>query len=130
MGAWLIKLFFPHCVVGNSSKSSSGHSQFYDQVYFDSDDESSEEGEANRTEADAGSSENVPTRRRGSEARKVKKLSNDELFYDPNMDDEDEKWMNRKRMAYHNGELYHSGTCLYSGEVAVLERWPENLTGR
>ena len=83
--------------LGSASKSSSGHPQFYDQVYFDSSESSDEE------EAVAASSEDVPRRRRGRTSRKVKKLTNDELFYDPNMDDEDEKWMNRRRMAYHNG---------------------------
>ena len=35
--------------------------------------------------------------------KKVRKLTNDELFYDPHMDEEDEKWVKRQRMAYHNG---------------------------
>jgi hypothetical protein len=87
--------------VETSSKSSSGHPQFYDPVYFDSDDSSDEE-EASRMEA--GSSERRRRDSGGGGARKVKRLSNDELFYDPNMDEEDEKWMNRRRMAYHNGE--------------------------
>lgn len=39
--------------------------------------------------------------------RKVLKLTNDELFYDPNMDDEDEKWVERQRQAYHNGIHKH-----------------------
>lgn len=88
--------------IGNSAP---GHSQFYDEVYFDSS-ESSDEGDIDRSSVSAGNSEKVPTqkRRRDSAARKVKKLTNDELFYDPNMDEEDEKWMNRRRMAYHNGE--------------------------
>ena len=34
---------------------------------------------------------------------KVPKLSNDELFYDPDMDEDDERWVQRQRMAYHNG---------------------------
>ena len=34
---------------------------------------------------------------------KVRKLMNDELFYDPNMDEEDERWVQRQRLAYHNG---------------------------
>ena len=42
-------------------------------------------------------------------AKKIKKLTNDELFYDPDMDDEDEKWVKRQRMAYHNGEV--RGVC-------------------
>lgn len=42
---------------------------------------------------------------RKRKANKKQRLTNDDLFYDPNMDDEDEKWMNRQRMAYHNGEV-------------------------
>lgn len=34
---------------------------------------------------------------------KMRKLTNDELLYDPNMDDDNEKWVERQRMAYHNG---------------------------
>lgn len=92
-----------------SSNSAPGQSQFYDEVYFDSS-ESSDEGEVGGSGVLAGSPEKVPKkRRRDSAARKVKKLTNDELLYDPNMDEEDEKWMNRHRMAYHNGE----GRCAF-----------------
>jgi len=55
--------------------------QYYDDVYFDSD--SDHEGT--------------------TENKKVCKLTNEELFYDPGMDDRDERWVNRQRMAYHNG---------------------------
>lgn len=41
----------------------------------------------------------------GSSTKKVRKLTNDELFYDPKMDEEDERWIKRQRMAYHNGGL-------------------------
>ena len=37
-------------------------------------------------------------------SRRIKKLTNDELLYDPDMDDEDERWVQRQRMAYHNGK--------------------------
>ena len=42
---------------------------------------------------------------------KVRKLTNDELFYDPNMDEDDERWVQRQRLAYHNG-----GYCLHGYE--------------
>ena len=77
--------------------------EYYDEVYFDSD--SSEGGDEERRpgqEADAESSEGEATCRRLP--KKVRKLTNDELFYDPDMDDDDERWIRRKRMAYHNGE--------------------------
>ena len=34
------------------------------------------------------------------------KLTDEELFYDPNMDAEDEKWVERQRQAYHNGTCW------------------------
>ena len=72
-------------------------SNYYDEMYFDSDD-SGGEGEGGGAQVtERGPQEGA--------AKKVKKLTNDELFYDPNMDDEDEKWVNRQRMAYHNGEV-------------------------
>lgn len=54
----------------------------------------------------------------GGRKRKVskkQKLTNDDLFYDPNMDEEDEKWVDRQRMAYHNGEV-----CIISMVQCVL----------
>ena len=55
-------------------------------------------------ETNARATSSTGGRGRRARGRKFKKLSNDELFYDPNMDDEDEKWVRRQRMAYHNGE--------------------------
>ena len=69
--------------------------EYYDDAYFDS---SSDEG---------GGDGEVMAGRGGAKKnkkRKFRKLTNDELFYDPHMDEEDEKWVNRQRMAYHNGE--------------------------
>ncbi len=80
--------------------------EYYDDVYFDSD--SSEGGEADGggagLDADGESSEGEGMQRKVG--KKVRKLTNDELFYDPNMDEEDEKWIRRQRMAYHNGEWF------------------------
>ena len=77
--------------------------EYYDEIYFDSSsDEEEEEEEGGRGEGEGGRSEGG--KRHRQERRKVRKLTNDELFYDPNMDDEDEKWVARQRMAYHNGE--------------------------
>ena len=36
-----------------------------------------------------------------------RRLTNEELFYDPHMDEEDEQWVKRQRMAYHNGVYIH-----------------------
>ena len=76
--------------------------EYYDSVYFDSSGSSGED-ETREEEEEGGRG------RRGEEGQRrkkqKKKLSNDELFYDPHMDEEDEKWVARQRMAYHNGEF-------------------------
>ena len=69
---------------------------YYDEIYFDS---SSDEGSGGGEEV-AGEDAGKKKKRK----RKFRKLTNDELFYDPHMDEEDEKWVNRQRMAYHNGK--------------------------
>ena len=46
-------------------------------------------------------------RKRVSEEEKRsqrQRLTDEELFYDPHMDEEDEQWVKRQRMAYHNGQ--------------------------
>lgn len=84
---------------------------YYDDIYFDSSGSSSEgEGGSERTEAGG--------EKCGGATRKVKKLTNDELFYDPNMDEEDERWVRRQRMAYHNGmKIRDKGVCAWVGDV-------------
>jgi len=77
----------------SSNKAAGGkdkNDEYYDDIYFSS-----------------GSSEDMSDvdfeERKQRKKSKRKKLTNDELLYDPNMDKEDEKWVNRQRMAYHNG---------------------------
>lgn len=59
--------------------------KFYDDVYFDSDDEAENDGVNNSSR-----------KRKG----KHPVISNDDLFYDPNMDKEDQEWVDRKRRSY------------------------------
>lgn len=66
--------------------------EFYDDIYFSS---GSSEDMSDGADADRGKKKQKKNKRR--------KLTNDELLYDPNMDKEDEKWVNRQRMAYRNG---------------------------
>ncbi|KAL4237359.1 hypothetical protein ACF0H5_002077 [Mactra antiquata] len=54
--------------------------RFHDDVYFDSD----EEDMVNQ----------------GDAKKKQKKLSNDDLLYDPDMDDDNEKWVENQRRSY------------------------------
>lgn len=110
-------------VSGPSSQGSSNTAKFYDEVYFDSS-ESSDEGE----KEEGGAAEDRSTGRVGprkgrksGSSKKVKKLTNDELFYDPDLDDQNEKWMNRQRMAYHNGEVCLVRVCLAT-QVCLVRR--------
>ncbi|XP_068232918.1 E2F-associated phosphoprotein-like [Palaemon carinicauda] len=61
--------------------------KFYDDVYFDSDDSETEE---------------LITKSSGPETRKGHKriLSNEELFYDPSMDDYNQEWVDKLRSSY------------------------------
>lgn len=65
--------------------------EYYDDIYFDSSGSEDERGEDEERIKKIG--------------KKVRKMTNDELFYDPKMDEEDEKWMKRQRMTYLNGML-------------------------
>lgn len=64
--------------------STSESSKFYDDVYFDSDDENNFEGE-----------EDARVQRHHMQP------SNDDLLYDPDMDDEDQRWVDRQRQRQH-----------------------------
>lgn len=43
------------------------------------------------------------TKKKSKQSQQCRRLTNEELFYDPHMDEEDEQWVKRQRMAYHNG---------------------------
>lgn len=81
---------------GKTTEPKAKGQELYDELYFDS---SESEGE------------DCPTGRTRNVGKKVCKMSNDDLFYDPDLDDEDEKWVNRQRMTYHNGMFYIYSTC-------------------
>ena len=94
--------------------------QFYDDIYFDTDEEEDEDDDQDAAGAPAPRSvaplsdsttpmdriqrtvqENEQLEKKKNKAEKKKKkhpvLTNDELFYDPDMDDEDQKWVDDKR---------------------------------
>lgn len=80
----------------------------YDEIYFDSDDSESEE----LSHKPSGS-----TSRKGN--RRV--LSNDELFYDPKMDDRDQAWMDKQRRSYQfKNKKRHAGGPKASKESQPL----------
>ena len=78
-------------VADDLSSSAPGEEEYYDDIYFDSSDSDDEGGVAEGSIRKVG--------------KKVRKMTNDELFYDPKMDEEDERWMKRQRMNYLNGEI-------------------------
>ncbi|MPC25389.1 E2F-associated phosphoprotein [Portunus trituberculatus] len=71
----------------NSAKQTS---EFYDDIYFDSDESDPEESTPGQP----------PKVKKQKQPRRHKVLSNDELFYDPTMDDRDQEWVNQKRRSY------------------------------
>lgn len=80
--------------------------EYYDDVYFSSSSSLGEEGVVGAVGEDG-------SRDGGKKKKKKTKhrvLTNDELFYDPDMDEDDQKWVNRQRMAYHNGEWLQQST--------------------
>ncbi|XP_042211413.1 E2F-associated phosphoprotein-like isoform X2 [Homarus americanus] len=62
-------------------------SEFYDDIYFDSDDSDIEAAET---------TSRVPKTKK--EKRRI--LSNDELFYDPTLDEKDQEWVDEMRRSY------------------------------
>ncbi|KAH9499538.1 hypothetical protein Btru_078083 [Bulinus truncatus] len=67
----IVKYEQPLSQTNPSENTSSSHPEYYDGVYFDSDEENAEDKHAI--------------------------ISNDDLLYDPDMDDEDQKWVDRQR---------------------------------
>ncbi len=84
---------------GGDRKDKDKSKEFYDNVYFDS---SSDEGGSGGEGQGQGEGEGREKRRK--QKSKVRKLTNDELFYDPHIDEDNERWVARQRMAYHNGK--------------------------
>lgn len=72
-------------------------SEFYDDIYFDSDESETEVAE---------DISNISRTRRKKEKRRI--LSNDELFYDPTLDDQDQEWVDRKRRSYQLKKKRHN----------------------
>lgn len=66
--------------------------EYYNDIYFSS---GSSDGEG-AVDQD---------QRKKEKKNKRKKLTNEELLYDPDLDSENQRWINRQRMAYHNGKL-------------------------
>ncbi|CAG5126694.1 unnamed protein product [Candidula unifasciata] len=66
----------------NQPPDDASKDEFYDEIYFDSDEED-----------DA-------TNARSSGKPKRAVISNDDLLYDPDMDDEDQKWVDKQRLSH------------------------------
>lgn len=65
---------------GSSKKTQKTKHPFYDDIYFDSEDEDNYEGQGD-----------TKVRRRHAQ------LTNEDLLYDPDMDDEDQRWVDERR---------------------------------
>lgn len=78
----------PSGASGSSLASKEGD-KYYDKMYFDSDEEEDSNDENNFETSGSGKKQNQ---------REVK--SNDDLMYDPDMDDEDEAWIDNIRRQY------------------------------
>lgn len=63
-------------------------SKFYDAVYFDSDD----------SEPEATETSKLSHKTKKKEKRRI--MTNDELFYDPTLDDQDQEWVDKMRRSY------------------------------
>lgn len=84
----------PHAA-GAKSAAGEGVSDFYDESYFDSDDGAAET--ADGASAEDPSAE--PAAPAGKSRRRKKRpvIPNDTLFYDPDIDTENQQWMDRQR---------------------------------
>ena len=79
---------------GSTSTSSKKNKQpFYDNIYFDSDDDENYEGEGD-----------------AKVQRHHAQLSNDDLLYDPDMDDDDQKWVDQQRRRQHGDTNQTTGS--------------------
>lgn len=91
----------------DSGPSSSAPEEYYDDIYFDS----------SGSEEEGGGADGIK-----KVGKKVRKMTDDELFYDPKMDEEDEKWMKRQRMNYLNGQ-YDYYNMEITGYKCLLKHW-------
>uniref|UniRef100_A0A1X7TXL4 Uncharacterized protein n=1 Tax=Amphimedon queenslandica TaxID=400682 RepID=A0A1X7TXL4_AMPQE len=81
--------------VAEENKEKNKKVEYYDEIYFDS------------TSEDEAPVQGLEMKSKSKTKRKVRKLTNDELFYDPNLDDEDEKWVEKQRRTYRNGKTIY-----------------------
>ncbi|KAF7727752.1 hypothetical protein EC973_007211 [Apophysomyces ossiformis] len=73
--------------VSMNEETNAKSEEYYDEVYFDSDEESD----------DPSPGIGLPGKKKKAEDSSTKKvLSDDQLLYDPNLDDEDEAWVNEQ----------------------------------
>ncbi|RUS75331.1 hypothetical protein EGW08_016920 [Elysia chlorotica] len=67
----------------SKDKKEKAAEEFYDEIYFDSDEE-----------------EDASTRQNAGKNSKHRIISNDDLLYDPDMDDRDQKWVDKQRLKH------------------------------
>ncbi|KAK7086912.1 hypothetical protein SK128_008835 [Halocaridina rubra] len=89
----------------NETKSLEKPPEFYDDIYFDSDDSDGGIPEVQHKSPDHNKSGVTVGKK-----NKRRILSNDELFYDPHMDDRNQAWMDKMRRSYQVCSNKRSGT--------------------
>ncbi|CAN0251885.1 unnamed protein product [Lampetra fluviatilis] len=82
----------PGASAGTGDATSATNPEFYDDIYF----ETSSEEEA--TEGGVSARKKKKLKKRKEASRRV--LTNDELMYDPGMDDADQEWVDKQRRRY------------------------------
>ncbi|KAK8726152.1 hypothetical protein OTU49_010394 [Cherax quadricarinatus] len=92
-------------------------SKFYDAVYFDSDD----------SEPEATETSKLSHKTKKKEKRRI--MTNDELFYDPTLDDQDQEWVDKMRRSYQpkkqRHEVYHNqyrAMFVFNCNVDMMEK--------
>ena len=78
----------------NKSQASTNNTDSYDPIYFDSDDDSDKETNFDLPESSVN---------KNDKSRKRQILSNEELLYDPDLDEQDQTWADNLKNSYASG---------------------------
>lgn len=88
-------------VAGGGTNTSGQPPQMYDNIYFDSDSDSDQEGKAGSSKSQRRKQRTVP--------------SNDELLYDPDEDDRDQAWVDARRRRHRDSRRIGSNNAQSQG---------------
>ncbi|XP_071491805.1 E2F-associated phosphoprotein-like [Diadema antillarum] len=85
----------------SASSSQPAAQQFYDDIYFDSDEEEKGDKPSASGAGASGSSEGRKSKKSNKQPKQRPIPSNDELLYDPNIDTENQNWIDKQRAYYY-----------------------------